>query len=309
VGAAVAGRGLDLPRPALIALDASAITPRMRVTAAISPDPDDLFMFRALLEGAVDPRGLEFDIVTADTDALNRMAAGEGADINAISIAHYPRVAEHYRLFRHGASVGRGYGPAVVALRGQSPATLSGARIAVPGLTTTAWMVLRMAIGEFEAVVTPIVPYARTFEALRSGLVDAALLIHEGRLTFADEGCELLLDIGEAWQRWTGGLPLPLGGNVVRRALGADVIARVDGAVRDSIAHALAHRDDAMDWLVARGVTLQDRTRLDRYLAMYANADTLDMGDDGCAAVRRLLALGAERGWVPPVEVDFVGEG
>lgn len=279
----------------------------MRVTAAISPDPDDLFMFRALELGLVDRRGLDFDIVTADTDALNRMAAGEGADINAISVAHYPRVAEHYQLFRHGASVGRGYGPAVVCLKGQAPASLVGARIAVPGLTTTAWMVARMAIGEFEAVVTPIVPYARTFEALRSGLVDAALLIHEGRLTFADEGCEMLLDIGVAWQTWTGGLPLPLGGNVVRRSLGPEVIARIDAAVRDSIAHALAHRDEAMDWLIARGVTLQDRARLDRYLQMYANADTLDMGDDGCEAVRRLLRLGADRGWVPSVDVDFVG--
>lgn len=280
----------------------------MRVTAAISPDPDDLFMFRALIEGLVDTRGLEFDVVTADTDALNRMAAGEGADINAISIAHYPKVAEHYQLFRHGASVGRGYGPAVVCLHGQAPETLAGARIAVPGLTTTAWMVLRMAIGEFEAVVTPIVPYSRTFEALRSGLVEAALLIHEGRLTYPDEGCELLLDIGEAWQGWTGGLPLPLGGNVVRRSLGPEVVGRIDGAVRDSIAHALAHREAAMDWLLARGVTLQSRDRLDRYLGMYANADTLDMGDDGCAAVRRLLELGAQRGWVPATNVDFVGE-
>lgn len=279
----------------------------MRVTAAISPDPDDLFMFRALMEGLVDSRGLEFEVVTADTDALNRMAAGDGADINAISIAHYPRVAGHYQLFRHGASVGRGYGPAVVCLQGQAPASLAGARIAVPGLTTTAWMVARMAIGEFEPVVTPIVPYARTFEALRSGLVDAALLIHEGRLTYADEGCELLLDIGVAWQGWTGELPLPLGGNVVRRALGPEVIGRVDAAVRDSIAHALHHREEAMDWLIAIGVTLQDRARLDRYLGMYANADTLDMGEDGCEAVRRLLHLGAERGWIPSVAVDFVG--
>ncbi len=281
----------------------------MRISAAISPDPDDLFMFRALIEGLVDARGLEFDVITADTDALNRMAAGDGADINAISIAHYPRVAEHYQLFRHGASVGRGYGPVVVALRGHAPDSLAGCRIAVPGLTTTAWMVLRMAIGEFTAVVTPIVPYARTFEALRSGLVDAALLIHEGRLTFADEGCELLLDIGEAWQGFTGGLPLPLGGNVVRRSLGPDVIGRVDAAVKDSIAHALQHREAAMDWLLARGVTLQNRARLDQYLGMYANADTLDMGDDGCAAVRRLLTMGAERGWLPAVQVDFVGEG
>lgn len=278
----------------------------MRLTTAISPDPDDLFMFRALMEGLVDARGLTFDVQTLDTDALNRMAAGDGADINAISIAHYPRVAAHYRLFRHGASVGRGYGPIVVALAGREPASLVGARIAVPGLTTTAWFVLKLIVGDFEPVVTPIVPYAATFDRLRAGEVEAALLIHEGRLTFPDEGCVGLLDLGRAWLDWTRGLPLPLGGNVVRRALGPDVIARADAAIRDSIAHALAHRDEAMDWLEARGVSLRTRPLLDQYLAMYANADTLDLGDDGMEATRRLLALGAERGWVPPVDVDFV---
>lgn len=279
----------------------------MRLTAAISPDPDDLFMFRALIEGLVDPRGLTFDITTSDTDALNQMASGVGADINAISIAHYPRIAARYQLFRHGASVGRGYGPVVVALAGHAPATLAGKRIAVPGLTTTAWLVLRLLIGEFEPVVTPIIPYSRTFDTLRSGAVDAALLIHEGRLTYPDEGCTALLDLGVAWAERSGGLPLPLGGNVIRRSLGADVIARASAAISDSIAHALAHRDAAMDWLIGRGVTLQNRERLDQYLGMYANQDTLDMGDDGCEAVRRLLAEGAVRGWVPGVEgVDFV---
>ncbi len=279
----------------------------MVLTAAISPDPDDLFMFRALIEGLVDARGLRFDVRTEDTDALNRMASGNGADINAISIAHYPRVAEHYRLFRHGASVGRGYGPIVVALADRVPASLTGLRVAVPGLTTTAYLVLRMAVGAFEPVVTPIIPYARTFDRLRAGDVDAALLIHEGRLTFPDEGCVGLLDVGVAWSEWTGGLPLPLGGNVIRRDLGDEVIARADAAIRDSIAHALIHRDAAMDWLEARGVSLRTRPLLDRYLGMYANADTLDMGDDGVVAVRRLLGMGAERGWLPAVDVDFVG--
>lgn len=279
----------------------------MLLRAAISPDPDDLFMFRALMEGLVDARGLEFAVQTADTDALNQMAAGTGADVNAISIAHYPRVAAHYKLFRHGASVGRGYGPVVVAMAGKEPASLAGKRIAVPGLTTTAYLVLRLAIGDFEPVVTPIVPYARTFEVLRRGEVDAALLIHEGRLTFPDEGCTALLDLGVAWAERTGGLPLPLGGNVIRRSLGDDVIARADAAIRDSIAHALAHREAAMDWLVARGVTLTDRARLDRYLGMYANQDTLDMGDDGVEAVRRLLREASDRGWLPDVgAVDFV---
>ncbi|MBM4367769.1 MAG: ABC transporter substrate-binding protein [Deltaproteobacteria bacterium] len=276
----------------------------MRIRAAISPDPDDLFMFRAIIEGLVDTSGLEFTVETADTDALNRMASGDGADVNAISIAHYPRVAHAYVLSRHGASVGRGYGPVVVQLAGSPERPLPGLRIAVPGTTTTAYLVLRALAGEFEPVVVPIVPYARTFEALRRGEVDAALLIHEGRLTFADEGCAARLDIGEAWGARTG-LPLPLGGNVIRRGLGRDTVELVDRVVRDSIAHALAHREAAMDWLAARGVALRDRERLDRYLAMYANADTLDMGDDGVRGVQAVLDTGAALGLFPPTRAEF----
>ena len=275
----------------------------MIVRAAISPDPDDLFMFRGIIEGLVNPRGLQFEVTTADTDALNHMASGEGADVNAISVAHYPRVATHYQLFRHGASVGRGYGPVVVQRAGDER-PLPGLRIAVPGLTTTAYMVLRWLLPEFTPVVVPIVPYRLTFDALHRGEVDAALLIHEGRLTFADEGCVSRLDIGEAWLARTG-LPLPLGGNVVRRALGREVIARVSATVRDSIAHALDNRDAAMDWLVARGVSLSSRDRLSQYLHMYANADTLDMGDDGVAGVQRLLDVGQQLGFFPASTADF----
>lgn len=173
----------------------------MKIRCAISPDADDLFMFRALLEGLVDAEGLELDIVARDTDALNRMASGEGPDVTAISFGHYPLVASRYRLFAHGASVGRGYGPVVIAPRPLE--RLDGLRIAVPGLTTTACLVLRLST-DFEPVVVPIDPPARTFAALRAGEVDAALVIHEGRLTYADEGFALCLDIGAWWARETG---------------------------------------------------------------------------------------------------------
>lgn len=275
----------------------------MRVRAAISPDADDLFMFRAIIEGLVSTGDLEFDVTTADTDALNRMASGDGADVNAISIAHYPRVATHYRLFRHGASVGRGYGPVVVQRQGDER-PLRGARVAVPGLTTTAYLVLRLLLPEFEPVVVPIVPYRRTFDALASGEVSAALLIHEGRLSFVDEGCVARIDLGEAWLARTG-LPLPLGGNVVRRALGDEVVGRVSAVIKASIVHAMEHREEAMDWLVARGVSLSTRERLSQYLHMYANADTVDMGDDGEAGVRRVLEEGHRLGFFPPTTVDF----
>lgn len=301
----------------------------MHVRCAISPDPDDLFMFWGLIEGHVDRQGLDWDITTADTDLLNTSvnpdaATGDGPDVSAISIAHYPRIAKSYQLFRHGASVGRGYGPALVTPAGRRLASMGGGpdwatscdveslapvfrgvRVAVPGLTTTAYLVLRWLVPNFVPVPTPIVPYQRTFDAMREGQVEAALLIHEGRLTFTDEGCVGLMDIGVEWQARTG-LPLPLGGNVVRRSLGTETIGRIDRAISASIAFALDHRDEAMAWLVQRGVTLSNRERLDLYLSMYANQDTLDMGDDGCEGVRCLLAIGAENGWFEAVKVDFV---
>lgn len=265
-------------------------------------------MFKALLDGKVDARGLTFDIVTRDTDVLNRMASGDGPDVTAISIAHYPAVAQRYRLFKHGGSIGRGYGPVVIARR-DAAALESGTtrRIAVPGLTTTAFLALKLAIGEsFEPVVTPIVPPSLTFDALRSGKVDAALVIHEGRLTYEEQGFICLLDTGKWWMDTTG-LPLPLGGNVIRRDLPLDVIARANAAIRDSIAWALANREEAITWLLSRGGPLGTRALVDTYLSLYANADTLDYGVDGRRAIQHLLNEGAQRGWLPQTgRVDFV---
>jgi 1,4-dihydroxy-6-naphthoate synthase len=215
------------------------------------------------------------------------MASGDGPDVTAISIAHYPAVAANYRLFSHGGSVGRGYGPVLVG----GP----GARVGVPGLTTTAFLVLRMAMGEFEPVVIPIAPPSLTFDALRRGEVDSALLIHEGRLTYAREGFPLILDIGAWWHGRTG-LPLPLGGNVIRRSLGDDVIGRASAAIRDSIAWGLSHREEAIAWLLARGGPLSTAAMVDEYLSLYANQDSLDYGEDGRAAIELLLARGAEMG-------------
>lgn len=277
----------------------------MKIRCAISPDADDLFMFRALLLGLVDTRGLELDIVTADTDALNKLAAGQGAfDVNAVSIAWYPRIAQHWQLLPHGGSVGRGYGPVVVAKQPLTVDQLRGLRIAVPGLTTTAFLVLSL-VTDFEPVVVPIVPPQRVFEALDADEVDAALLIHEGRLTFAEHGLHAVLDIGRWWQQQTG-LPLPLGGNVIRRSLGQDTIAAASRVIRSSIQHGLDHRDEAIAWLLDRGGVLQDAASVDRYLGMYANQDTVDYGPDGRRGITELLRRGAQAGIVPAVEaVDF----
>src|SRR4051812_17114670 len=185
-------------------------------------------MFWALLNGKVDAEGLTFVADRADTETLNTRAesvvhdshAHAHADVIAVSIAQYARVAKDYLLLPHGMSVGRGYGPVVVALEDRSLASLAGKRIGVPGLRTTAYLVLRLLLADFEAVVVPIAPYARAFEALRAGEVEASLLIHEGRLFYEREGARKVTDIGEAWLDATGGLPLPLGGNAIRRDLG-----------------------------------------------------------------------------------------
>ncbi len=302
----------------------------MLLRCAISPDADDLFMFRAITEGLIATDGLTFDVRTADTDMLNRLADGgsteggstEGGsadsfDVCATSIAWYPRIASRYRLLGHGGSVGRGYGPALIALRGPLAdglpdamtagpgdlpalrARLTGRRIGVPGLTTTACLVMRQ-VCDFEPVILPIAPHARVFDALRAGEVDAAVIIHEGRLTWEAGGFAMLLDLGRFWAQDTG-LPLPLGGNAIRRSLPADILARASRVLHASIRHGLDHREAAIQWLLRRGGPLRTPEEVDRYLQMYANADTLDYGPDGRIAIARILALA---GYTEPV--DFV---
>jgi 1,4-dihydroxy-6-naphthoate synthase len=279
------------------------------IRLAFSPDSDDLFMFWPLLSGKIDLDGLAFEAERADTEALNARAATGDLDVVAVSIARWPSLAQDYLLLPHGMSVGRGYGPVVVTRRageagslGGEPrglASLDGALIGVPGLRTTATMVLRLLLPRFEAVVVPITPYARAFEALRAGEIDAALLIHEGRLTFEREGMARVADLGQAWAGSTGGLPLPLGGNAIRRSLGPELIARVSRACRASIAWALEHRDETMRALLDRETRTDlalDRDLLDRYLAMYANADTLDPPPDVRVAIDALYARAHEAG-------------
>ncbi len=263
------------------------------IRVAFSPDSDDIFMFWPLLEGKIDAEGLAFQVERADTEALNARAGLGDLDVVAVSIARWPAVAERYLLLPHGMSVGRGYGPVVVAPAARTLASLEGARIGVPGLRTTATTVLRLLLPRFEAVVVPISPFSRAFEALRTGQVDAALLIHEGRLTYEREGLALVCDLGAAWAQATDGLPLPLGGNAIRRGLGEARVAQVSRLVRASIRWALEHRDETMGALLARETRAEvglDRAMLDRYLAMYANADTLDAAADVRRAVDELYA-------------------
>jgi 1,4-dihydroxy-6-naphthoate synthase len=280
------------------------------IRLAFSPDSDDIFMFWPLLSGRIGAENYRFEHVRADTETLNRRALEGDLDVVAISIAAYPAVADRYLLLPHGGSVGRGYGPALVARSSRNRESLAGAAIAVPGEGTTAYLVLRLLIAQFRPVFIPIQPYDRVFSALRAGDVDAALLIHEGRLTYEKEGFALVADIGQAWSELTGGLPLPLGGNVIRRALGDAVIADISGLLRRSIAYALSHREALIEELLQRETRREarlDRALLDRYLAMYANDDTLGYPDDARHAVEELFRRGHAAGLLPatPMPVPF----
>jgi 1,4-dihydroxy-6-naphthoate synthase len=268
---------------------------------AYSVDADDAFMFHALRAERIDTRGLTFQHLRGDTAELNALAGAGGADVVAISAGAYPAVADRYLLLPHGASVGRGFGPVVVSRQPMPPAALAGRRVAVPGLSTTAWLVLQMIQPDIIPVVIPIVPFSRVFEALDAGQVDAALLIHEGRLLYESRGYHKVVELGVWWQAETG-LPLPLGVNVIRRALGPALVAEVSAVLRAAIEWALGHRDEVIATLTAeeRGeAALSARALLDRYLSMYANEDTRGMTPDVKLAIDVLFQRAQGAGLLP----------
>lgn len=279
------------------------------IRVAYSPDADDAFMFWAIAEQRIDTRGHRFVRERADTEALNRAAEGSNAPhVSAVSIHQYAYLADRYLLLPHGGSVGVGYGPVVVARRPLAASELRGLRIGVPGLRTSAYLVLRLLVPDFEPVIVPVAPFERAFRALDDAEVDATLLIHEGRLLYERHGYARVLELGEAWQALTG-LPLPLGGNVIARSLGMQTIAEVSSILRESIRYALEHRDEVLAWLLAnesRPGVPRERALFDRYLAMYANQDTLDYGEHGRRAIVDLLERGSAAGIIPHrVQVEF----
>jgi 1,4-dihydroxy-6-naphthoate synthase len=270
------------------------------ISLAYSVDADDAFMFHALRHGRIDTEGLAFTHRRDHTAALNRLAGEGGADVVAVSLGAYPGLARAYQLLPHGASVGRGFGPVVVARRPMTTSELAGARVGIPGRSTTAWLVLRLIEPAAEGVEIPIFPFARIFEALESGEVDAALLIHEGRLIYPERGLRKVVDLGEWWQA-EAGLPLPLGVNVVRRTLGPPTVSRVSRVLRASIAWALGHREEMIAALAAedRGEkALSNPVLIDHYLNLYANQDTAAIADDARRAVDVLFARARAAGLV-----------
>jgi 1,4-dihydroxy-6-naphthoate synthase len=269
-----------------------------------SPDPDDAFMFYALAEELIPADGFRFEHVLRDIETLNRWAFEGRLEVTALSVHAYAHLSDRYRLLPHGASMGERYGPVVVARAPMEPSELRRRRVAIPGLLTSAFLQLQLAVGRIEA--PQVVPFDRILDVVAAGEADAGLVIHEGQLTFGSQGLVRVLDLGEWWHEEAGGLPLPLGANAVRRDLGQEVMRRLSVLLRESIRYGLEHRPQALAHAARFGRGLDD-VLADRFVGMYVNDRTLDYGEDGRAAVAELLRRGAEAGLVPgPVVVDFV---
>jgi 5,8-dihydroxy-2-naphthoate synthase len=275
---------------------------RRRIRIGHSPDPDDAFMFHGLASGKVAvPPGWEIVQVLQDIETLNRMALDGDIEVTAVSIHAYAYLTGRYSLLPCGASMGDGYGPMVVAREPLAPADLASRTIAIPGRLTSAALAMRLALGD---VRTEVVPFDRILEGVRDGRFEAGLIIHEGQLTYADEGLRKVIDLGAWWKEQTG-LPLPLGGNVIRKDLGAETIATLAALLKASIEHGLAHREEALTYAMdfGRGI---GRARADRFVGMYVNEWTRDYGPQGREAIALFLERAAAEGIIPrPVTVEF----
>lgn len=272
-----------------------------------SPDPDDAFMFYALAEELIPTDGFRFEHILRDIETLNDWAREGRLEVTAVSIHAYAYLSDKYRLLPHGASMGEKYGPMVVVREGASiePEQLPNLRIAVPGVLTSAFLELQLAVGRIADPV--ITPFDRILDVVEAGEVDAGLVIHEGQLTYQTQGLRSILELGEWWHDLTGGLPLPLGGNTVRRDLDeGDTMPRLSRLLRDSIAYSLEHREPALAHAEQFGRGLDNRLA-DEFVGMYVNERTLDYGEEGRAAVEELLRRGHEAGLIPHVpSVDWV---
>jgi 1,4-dihydroxy-6-naphthoate synthase len=273
-------------------LSSTAIDVR-EISIAHSPDSDDAFMFYGLATSKVQVPGLRFSHTLCDIQSLNQKATqGDGVyDVTAISFHAYPYIQDRYALMTCGGSVGEGYGPMIVAPKGCSQSEITRKKIAVPGKLTTAYLALKLFAPEIE---TEVVPFDQIIPSVLRGEYEAGLIIHEGQLTYDRSGLHRILDLGKWWLQTTG-LPLPLGGNAIRRSLGRDLISSVSAALRDSIQYALDHRNEALAYAMQFARDL-DPQLADRFVGMYVNERTLDYGEDGKEAIRRLLEMGHRAG-------------
>jgi 1,4-dihydroxy-6-naphthoate synthase len=278
------------------------LAPVQEIQIAHSPDSDDAFMFYGLATSKIRVPGFKFTHNLTDIETLNQRALKDAFyDVTAISFHAYPYLQQNYMLMACGSSFGEGYGPILVASRKIAAADIPRLRIAIPGTLTTAYLTLKLFCPEAQ---TFHVDFDKIIPAVQSGEYDAGLLIHEGQLTFGNDGLHKIVDLG-AWWRAETGLPLPLGGNAIRRSLGDKTIAITTGAIRDSIEYALTNRDAALDYAMQFARDL-DSSLANRYVGMYVNQRSVDMGEDGREAIRRILAMGHERGIIPvESKVDF----
>jgi 1,4-dihydroxy-6-naphthoate synthase len=274
------------------------------IAIAHSPDSDDAFMFYGLATNKVRVNGYRFTHTLTDIETLNQKAIQEAFyDVTAISFHAYPYLQDNYALMACGGSVGENYGPMIVASRPFTLSEIRKVKVAVPGTLTTAYLTLKLFAPEIETVV---VPFDQIIPQVLAGNFDAGLIIHEGQLTYSQSGLHKILDLGVWWQEQTG-LPLPLGGNAIRRSLGEDVMTIVTQALRDSIQHSLDHRESALEYAMQFARDL-DTDLANKFVGMYVNERTLNYGEDGREAIRKLLDMGHERGIIPhPVKIDFVG--
>jgi 1,4-dihydroxy-6-naphthoate synthase len=274
----------------------------MKITIAHSPDSDDAFMFYGLARGGVPTGDLEVSHVLTDIETLNQHAREGRHEVTAISFHAYPHVADKYALMPCGGSIGDGYGPLLVARAPMDPRDLGGLTVAVPGALTSATLALRLFA---PGTATRVVPFDRILDEVREGRADVGLVIHEGQLTYGGQGLHEVADLG-AWWKGETGLPLPLGGNAVRRDLGPEMMARLTRLVRETVKHSLAHRPQALEYAMsfARGM---DPKVADRFVGMWGNDMTVDMGERGRKAVQVFLDRGFEAGVIPHrVALDFV---
>ena len=276
---------------------------QVEITIAHSPDSDDAFMFYALATHKVRAPGLRFTHTLCDIETLNQKAREGVYDVTAISFHAYPYIQDKYALMSCGGSLGEGYGPMIVSPRPFSESEVKAKRIAVPGMLTTAYLALNLFA---PGIQTEVVPFDQIIAQVLDGKYEAGLIIHEGQLTYDKSGLHRIVDLGRWWQKVTG-LPLPLGGNVIRRALGPQLMATVTQALRESIQYALDHREEALAYAMQFARDLDSPTA-DKFVGMYVNERTLDYGPDGREAVRRLLDMGHKAGIIgPEAQMDWVG--
>jgi 1,4-dihydroxy-6-naphthoate synthase len=276
----------------------------VEIKLAHSPDSDDAFMFYALATHKLSTPGYKYTHILSDIQSLNEAALAETYDVTAISFAAYPDLRDKYVLLDCGASFGEGYGPIVVSAKAVKPQELAGRRIAVPGMKTSAYLTLRLFEANFEPVV---MPFDRIIDAVQNNLVEAGLLIHEGQLFFPEKGLHKVIDLGVWWQEQTG-LPLPLGGNAVRKALGPRLGRHIAKTIRNSVVYGLEHREEALNYAMqfAREMNME---LADAFIAMYVNKWTLGYGQKGKQAVKELIVRGTRAGFLPePPVVEFLSE-